>query len=93
MERFEHFTYIALIVSLVVLVFFTLIELGWLLVVGLFEGTVYRLDSDELFDLLGDFLLGGKSRDFRPGGPPCDGAANRACTVHDSNFSCKTCTS
>jgi uncharacterized membrane protein (DUF373 family) len=56
-ERFEHFTYIVLIVFLVVLLFFTLLELGWLVVAGLFEGTAYRLDSDELFSLLGYFLL------------------------------------
>jgi len=56
-ERFEHFTYIVLIVFLVVLLFFTLLELGWLVVAGLVEGTVYRLDSDELFSLLGYFLL------------------------------------
>lgn len=56
-ERFEHFTYLALIIFLVVLLFFTLLELGWLVVAGLFEGTAYRLDSDELFNLLGYFLL------------------------------------
>jgi uncharacterized membrane protein (DUF373 family) len=56
-ERFEHFTYIVLIVFLVVLLFFTLLEPGWLVIAGLFEGTAYRLDSDELFGLLGYFLL------------------------------------
>ncbi|KLK88073.1 hypothetical protein SZ63_03110 [Methanoculleus sediminis] len=56
-ERFEHFTYIVLIIFLIVLLFFTLVELGWVVFTGLFEESVYRLDSDELFDLLGYFLL------------------------------------
>jgi len=56
-ERFEHFTYIALIVFLVVLLSFTLLELGWMVVEGVFAVSTFRLDSDELFDLLGYFLL------------------------------------
>lgn len=54
---FEHFTYIVLIVFLMLVLLFTLFELGWLLFAGLFEGTVYRLTSAELFDLFGYFLL------------------------------------
>jgi len=56
-ERFEHVTYIALIVFLVVLLSFSLLELGWMVVTAVFEVSTYRLDSDELFDLLGYFLL------------------------------------
>ncbi|KAF5075897.1 phosphate-starvation-inducible PsiE family protein [Methanoculleus horonobensis] len=56
-ERFEHFTYIVLILFLVVLLFFTLVELGWMVFIGLFQESVYRLDSGELFGLLGYFLL------------------------------------
>jgi uncharacterized membrane protein (DUF373 family) len=56
-ERFENFTYIMLIIFLVVLLFFALLELGWLVVAGLFEDTAYRLDSDEFFSLPGYFLL------------------------------------
>ncbi len=56
-EWFERFTYVALIVFLVVVLLFTLVELGWLLFAGLFEGTIYRLTSLELFDLFGYFLL------------------------------------
>jgi uncharacterized membrane protein (DUF373 family) len=56
-ERFEHFVYAVLIAFLVVLLFFTLLELGWMVAVGVFEISVYRLDSGELFGLLGYFLL------------------------------------
>ena len=56
-EWFEHIIYITLIVFLMVLLSFTLLELGWLLAVGLFEESVYRLESHELFDLFGYFLL------------------------------------
>lgn len=55
--RFEHFTYIVLIIFLIVLLFFTLVELGWTVFTGLFEESIYRLDSHELFNLLGYFLL------------------------------------
>ncbi|HOI58277.1 MULTISPECIES: phosphate-starvation-inducible PsiE family protein [unclassified Methanoculleus] len=56
-ERFEHFVYVALIAFLVVLLFFTLLELGWMVAVGVFEISIYRFDSEELFGLLGYFLL------------------------------------
>ena len=56
-ERFEHFVYAVLIAFLVVLLFFTLLELGRMVAVGVFEISVYRLDSGELFGLLGYFLL------------------------------------
>jgi len=56
-ELFEHIVYIVLILFLVVLLSFTLIELGWLLVVSLFEESVYRLESFELFTFFGYFLL------------------------------------
>jgi len=56
-ERFERFTYIVLIVFLMLVLLFTLFELGWLLFAGLFEGSIYRLTSPELFDLFGYFLL------------------------------------
>jgi uncharacterized membrane protein (DUF373 family) len=56
-ERFEHFVYAVLIAFLVVLLFFTLLELGWMVAEAVFEISVYRLDSGELFGLLGYFLL------------------------------------
>lgn len=56
-ERFEHFTYIVLIIFLIVLLSFTLLELGWLVVGGLIDESTFRLDSQDLFDLLGYFLL------------------------------------
>lgn len=56
-ERFEHFTYIVLIIFLIVLLSFTLLELGWLVVGGLIDESAFRLDSQDLFDLLGYFLL------------------------------------
>ena len=56
-ELFERFIYVALIVFLVVLLFFTLLELGWMGVEGVFEVFAYRLDSDELFTRPGYFLL------------------------------------
>ena len=36
-EAFERFVYIALIVFLVVLLSFSLLELGWMVAVGIFE--------------------------------------------------------
>ena len=56
-ERFEHTVYIVLIIFLMLLLFFALLELGWLVVEGLFDDTLYRFDSLDLFDLLGHFLL------------------------------------
>ncbi|HOI61022.1 MAG TPA: phosphate-starvation-inducible PsiE family protein [Methanoculleus sp.] len=56
-EWFERIVYITLIAFLVVLLTFTLLELGWLLVIGLFEDSIYRLESHELFNLFGYFLL------------------------------------
>lgn len=56
-ERFEHLVYVALIAFLIVLLFFMLLELGWMVAVGIFEISVYRLDSGEIFGLLGHFLL------------------------------------
>jgi len=56
-EWFERFTYIALIVFLMVVLFFTLLEFGWLLVIGLFEVSAYRLENPELIELFGYFLL------------------------------------
>lgn len=57
LELLERFIYIALIVFLMVVLLFTLFELGWLLFTGLFEGAMYRLTSEKLFDLFGYFLL------------------------------------
>ena len=48
-EWFERFTYLVLIVFLVVVLLFTLLELGWLTFIGLFEVTPLRLESPELF--------------------------------------------
>lgn len=56
-EWFERFTYLVLIVFLVVVLLFTLLELGWLTFIGLFEVTPLRLESSELFELFGYFLL------------------------------------
>ncbi len=56
-ELFEHIVYIVLILLLIVLLSFTLVELGWLLIVSLFEVSVYRLESFELFTFFGYFLL------------------------------------
>lgn len=56
-EWFERFTYLVLIVFLVVVLLFTLLELGWLTFIGLFEVTPFRLESPELFELFGYFLL------------------------------------
>lgn len=56
-ERFERFVYVALIVFLVVLLFFMLLELGWMVAQGIFDVSVYRLESGEVFGLLGHFLL------------------------------------
>ncbi|CVK32138.1 phosphate-starvation-inducible PsiE family protein [Methanoculleus bourgensis] len=56
-EWFERFTYLVLIVFLVVVLLFTLLELGWLTFIGLFEVTPLRLESPELFELFGYFLL------------------------------------
>ncbi len=57
LESFEHFTYIVLMAFLVVVLLLALFELGWLLLTGLFEGPLYRLTSQKLFDLFGYFLL------------------------------------
>lgn len=56
-ERFERFVYVALLVFLVVLLFFMLLELGWMVAQGIFDVSVYRLESGEVFGLLGHFLL------------------------------------
>ena len=56
-EIFERFVYIALIVFLVVLLSFSLLELGWMVAVGVFEVSAFRLESAELFHLFGYFLL------------------------------------
>jgi len=45
------------IISRIVLLSFTLLELGWLVVESVFAVSTFRLDSDELFDLFGYFLL------------------------------------
>ncbi|NLA39594.1 MAG: hypothetical protein GX882_09535 [Methanomicrobiales archaeon] len=56
-DWFEQIIYVTLIVFLAVLLLFTLLELGWLLVVSLFVNSIYRLESHELFNLFGYFLL------------------------------------
>ena len=56
-EIFERFVYIALIVFLVVLLSFSLLELGWMVAVGIFEVSAFRFESAELFHLFGYFLL------------------------------------
>jgi uncharacterized membrane protein (DUF373 family) len=56
-ERFEHVAYIVLIVFLIVVLFFTFLELGWLVVTGLFEVSPLRLENQELLELFGYFLL------------------------------------
>jgi len=56
-DWFEHIIYVTLIVFLAVLLLFTLLELGWLLAVSLFVNSVYRLESHELFNFFGYFLL------------------------------------
>lgn len=56
-EWFERFTYLVLILFLVVVLLFTLLELGWLTFIGLFEVSPFRLESPELFELFGYFLL------------------------------------
>lgn len=56
-EQFERLTYVTLILFLVVLLFFTLVELGWVVFTGLFEVSVYRFTSGEFIGFLGYFLL------------------------------------
>ncbi len=56
-DWFEYIVYVTLIVFLAVLLLFTLLELGWLLFVSLFVNSIYRLESHELFNFFGYFLL------------------------------------
>ena len=56
-ELFERFTYVVLIIFLILLLSFTLLELGWLVIEGLIDESAYRLDILDLFDLFGYFLL------------------------------------
>ena len=53
-ELFACFTYVVLIISRIVLLSFTLLELDWLVVEGLIDESAYRLD---ILDLFGYFLL------------------------------------
>jgi len=56
-EWFERVAYIVLIAFLIVVLFFTIIELGWLVVIGLFQVSAFRLENQEVLDLFGYFLL------------------------------------
>lgn len=57
LEWFERFMYIALIVFLIVVLVFTLLELGWLMAIGLFGVSTFRLENQEVLELFGYFLL------------------------------------
>ncbi|HZD43238.1 MAG TPA: phosphate-starvation-inducible PsiE family protein [Methanomicrobiales archaeon] len=56
-ERFERFVYIVLIAFLMVVILFSLFELGWLVATSMFAASAFRLENLELLDLFGFFLL------------------------------------
>ena len=56
-RKFERIMYIALIILLGGVILFSIVELVWLLYVGIFRITEYRLDNLELIQVFGFFLL------------------------------------
>jgi uncharacterized membrane protein (DUF373 family) len=57
LERFERVIYVVLALLLAVAIAFAVIELGYLLYIGLTKDTVYLLENHELLALFGFFLL------------------------------------
>ncbi|MEI6841422.1 MAG: hypothetical protein WCK53_09160, partial [Methanomicrobiales archaeon] len=56
-RKFERIMYIALIILLGGVILFSIVELVWILYVGIFRITEYRLDNLELIQVFGFFLL------------------------------------
>ena len=56
-RKFERIMYIALIILLGGVILFSIVELVWILYVGIFRITEFRLDNLELIQVFGFFLL------------------------------------
>lgn len=57
LKKFEKFMVVSLIIMMAIVLFLSVIELGWIIVKDVMTAPMFLLDIDELLDIFGLFLL------------------------------------